>query len=116
MPQQQDVAKHIRPASFMDIIIGTQPQCLNTGLEQVLKERQQVLEVWEERAEKELDLPPATQTIRPLSISTGAAQFSAYRIVPYVGAGRRVSLATIIEIEAPSGCILWKSPSWPECQ
>lgn len=88
MPQQQKVATHIqRRFPFMDIIIGTHNlNNLNTYLEQVLKERQQVLEVWEQRAEEELDLPAkrAGNLKAFVNINWGCNNYCSYCIVPYV--------------------------------
>lgn len=88
MPQQQDVARHIKARyPFMDLIIGTHNlNTLGTYLDQVLQERQQVLALWDERALDELDLPARRSGGHKafVNINWGCNNFCTYCIVPYV--------------------------------
>ncbi|MTI94529.1 MAG: tRNA (N6-isopentenyl adenosine(37)-C2)-methylthiotransferase MiaB [Firmicutes bacterium] len=105
MPQQQQVAKRIRSRfPFMDIIIGTHNlQQLDTYLEQVLMERKQILEVWEERQQQELYAPARRSAGLKafVNINWGCNNFCTYCIVPFVrGREKSRSQADIIaEIE-----------------
>ena len=70
----------------------SQPHLLNTYLIRVLIERQQVLEVWDERAESWPFLPGGRANLKASSISTGAAITFTYCIVPYVRGREKTEL------------------------
>jgi tRNA-2-methylthio-N6-dimethylallyladenosine synthase len=88
MPQQQQVAKHLKSRyPYLDIIIGTHNLNQLAGyMQQVLTERRQVFEIWEERAAAELAMPArrAGKYKAFVNISWGCNNFCTYCIVPYV--------------------------------
>ncbi len=88
MPQQREVAKHLRSRyPYLDIIIGTHNLNLLTAyMQQVLYERRQVFEIWKERATEELAMPSrrAGKFKAFVNISWGCNNFCTYCIVPYV--------------------------------
>lgn len=88
MPQQRKVAKHLKSRyPYLDIIIGTHNLSqLGAYMQQVLNERRQVFEIWEERTAEELAMPArrAGKYKAFVNISWGCNNFCTYCIVPYV--------------------------------